>query len=110
MNRTATCGIGFTAGMGWALLLYGQGLPPWSYGFLTVLWMAGLALPVGYWARARWECCLAVPLLAVSIVLLPLAIGLVRTPPGEVAAALAGFLGGTLLRFQLAERTFGSER
>jgi len=104
VNRTATCGIGFTAGTGWALLLYGQGLPPWTHGFLNVLWMAGLVLPVGYWARARWQCGLAVTLLAAALLLLPAPTDLVRTPPGELAAALAGLLGGAGLQFRLVDR------
>lgn len=98
VNRAATCGIGFTAGMGWSLLLYGQGLPPWTHGLLNMLWMAGLVLPVGYWACARWQCCLAVTLLAAALLLLPAVTGLVQTPPWEVAAALAGLLGGVGLQ------------
>ena len=48
-------------------------------------------------------------LLAASLLLLlPLVTGLARTPPGELAAAFAGFFGGALLRFQLAGRRFGS--
>jgi VanZ family protein len=98
VNRTVTCGIGFTSGSGWTLLLYGQGLPPWTAGFLNPLWMAGLVFPVGYWTRARWECCLAVTLLAAALLLLPGVTGLVPTPPGELAAALAALLGGALLQ------------
>jgi VanZ family protein len=100
-NRTATCGLGFTAGTGWALLLYGPGLPPWTHGFLNVLWMAGLVLPMGYWARARWECGVAIALLAGAALLLPVATGLVPTPLGELAAAIAGLLGGVGLQFRL---------
>jgi hypothetical protein len=102
VNQTATCGIGFTAATGWALLLYSKGLPLWAHGFLNVLWMAGLVLPVGYWARARWECCFAMTLLAVALLLLPAVTGLLPTPPGELAAALAGLLGGAGLQFLLA--------
>lgn len=108
VNRTVTCGIGFTAGTGWALLLYGQGLRPWTHGFLNVLWMAGLVLPVGYWARARWHTCLAVTLLAAALLLLPSATGLVPTPPAELTAALAGFLGGVGLQFRVVERNLRS--
>jgi hypothetical protein len=100
VNRTATCGIGFTAGSGWTLLLYGQGPPRWTYGFLNVLWIAGLSVPVGYWARARWECCLAVALLAAVLVFLPAATSLVRTPPRELAAASIGLLGGVALQLR----------
>jgi VanZ family protein len=104
VNRTATFGIGFTAGVGWALLLYGQGLPPWTHGFLNVLWMSGLVLPVGYWARARWQCCLAVTLLAAALLFLPAATGLLRTPLREITASFAGFLGGAGLQLRLAMR------
>lgn len=104
VNRTATCGIGFTAGAGWTLLLYDQGLPPWSNGILNVLWMAGLVLPVGYWAHARRQCCSGITMVAAAILLLPTATSLVRTPPRELAAAAAGLLGGVLLRLQFIER------
>ena len=69
-----------------------------------MLWMAGLVLPVGYLARPRWECCLAVTLLAAALLLLPAATGLILTPPWELAAALAGLLGGVALQLGLVQR------
>ncbi len=104
VNRIATCGIGFTTGVGWALFLYGQGLPPWTHGSLNMLWMAGVVLPVGYWVRARWQCCLALTLLAAALLLLPAATGLVRTPAGEFGVTLTGLLGGVGLQRWVARR------
>ena len=98
VNGSTTCGIGFTAGTGWALLLYSQGPPPAIHGLLSILWMAALALPVGYWTRMGRASDLALVLLALAVLALPAAAGLAPTAPGEVAGALTGFLGGTRLR------------
>ena len=103
VSGTSTCGIGFTAGMGWGLLLFHQ-LPPWTHGLLNVLWVAGLMFPLGYWARARWECGLAVAMVAAALLLLPSTIGLVRTPPQELAAALVGLFAGLMVQVLPAVR------
>jgi hypothetical protein len=104
VNRTATCGIGFSAGSGWTLLLYGQGLPPSADGFLNALWMAGLVFPVGYWVCARWQYCLAITVLGAAVLLLPSATALVRTPPTELGTGLTALLGGAMLQAWLAQR------
>jgi VanZ family protein len=94
VDARTTCDLGLTAGTGWALLLYSQGIPPAVHGILNVLWMAGLALPVGYFSRPSWEAGLAVGVMAAALVALP-------TPvtTGELAGGVAGLLGG--LRLQL---------
>jgi hypothetical protein len=102
VNGTKACGVGFTEGLAWALFLYGQGFPPWTHPGLNVLWMAGLALPVGYWARPRRENCLAVALLGAAVLLMPRVTGLSQTAPWEVAGALAGLLGGVLINLRTA--------
>ena len=103
VNATTTCGIGYTAGMGWALLMYGQGTPPALQGVLSVLWMVGLAFPVGFYARARWQSGLALAVLAAGLLVLPAVAGLVPTPPGELAGAFAGLLAGAWLQLRRFE-------
>lgn len=111
LNGAATCGVGFTAGMGWALLVYGQGIPRAIDGFLSVLWMAGLAFPVGYYLRSGWPSGLALVLLFGGVVVLPAAAGLVPTPAQELAGVLAGLLVGVWLqRRRLAPRNSPSRR
>jgi VanZ family protein len=97
--------LGFTAGMGWTLLLYGQGFPRWMHPMLTMSWMIGLAFPVGYWACSRWETWVGIALLTIALLLLPWATGLSPTPPGELAAGLAGFLGGLTFRRRYRSNT-----
>jgi len=111
LNGAATCGVGFTAGMGWALLMYGQGIPRAIDRILSVLWMAGLAFPVGYYLRSNWPSRLALVLLFGGVVAIPAVVGLVPTPPGELGAVLAGLVVGVgLRRRRLVPGTFLSHR
>lgn len=59
-NDTAHCGIGFTAGNGWALLMYPESIPDRLKGLLDLAWVAGLVLPAGVWATSRWGLLVAV--------------------------------------------------
>jgi hypothetical protein len=104
INRASTCGLGFTAGSGWGLLMFHQ-LPPWTHLILNVLWLGALLLPVGYWARARWECALAGGMVAVALLLVPSWVGLVRTPGKELVGACVGVLGGVVLQLLSTVRT-----
>jgi hypothetical protein len=108
VNRESTCGLGFTAGSGWGLLMFHQ-LPPWTHPMLNILWLAALLVPVGYWACARWECALAAGMIAVALLLAPPWVGLVRTPVGELAGAAVGLMGGVVLQLlSIAARTEAS--
>ena len=98
VNGVTTCGVGFTAGSGWELLLYRQALAPALHDIVSLLWIAALALPVGYWTRAGWESGLAAGWLAAALLVLPSVSGLALTPPAEIAAAFAGLAGGMWLR------------
>jgi len=98
VNGTVTCGVGYTAAMGWALLMYGQGIPPAFHWFFSILWLAGLALPVGYWSRMHWQSVVAGAVLVAGLLLLPAATGLAPTTWSELAWALVGLLVGTALQ------------
>jgi hypothetical protein len=97
INQAETCGIGFTPGWGWALLLYGQDLPAWGHGLLTMLWMAGLTLPVGFWARGPWQAILGLAPIGAGILLLPAVAGLLSPGLLELVGSSVGLLGGALL-------------
>jgi VanZ family protein len=97
--------VGFTAGMGWTLLLYGQGLPLWMHPVLSMSWMVGLAFPVGYWARFGWVSLLAVVPGTIAFVLVPHVSGLAVTPPTDMVAGLVGLLIGLLPRRTWRPRT-----
>jgi hypothetical protein len=110
VNDHLACGVGFTAGMGWAILAYGQGVSPLVHGVLNALWLAGLALPVGYWARTRGDWILALAWAIVGLLVVADVTELVPTPPSELAGALAGLLAGLGLRHRLCPEVAASVR
>jgi hypothetical protein len=93
-NDARACGLGFTVGSGWALLLYPPHFPPWLQHLLGAGLVAGILLPVGFWARKRWETGLAGAILLAAIALLPGKVGLLPTPASLWLAAGSGGLFG----------------
>lgn len=90
--------------LGWALLL------PFDYGFdsrepfLTALWIAGLLLPVGYWARratgspgGRWWALVPCAAVLLGIGLVPALFGYPPEPVSDWLAAIAGAAIGWVL-------------
>ena len=94
VNRAPTCGLGFTAGIGWAFLFFGQNIPWPFHPLLNVVWIAAVWFPSGFWARGRQESLVAVALLLAALLLLPGPTGLLDTPASEIGAAVAGLLAG----------------
>lgn len=93
-NETEHCGLGYTLGRGWALLLGSQPGTSRFGSFLDVIWLAVLFLPAGLWARVRWPSPIAAALSIASLAILPAPFGLLPTPGAELLGALAGFLIG----------------
>ena len=79
-NRDRACGVGYTVGSGWGLLLYPRHFPPWLKTLLSTGWVAGLAVPAGFWARRRWESGLAGILLLTGVGVVPSIVRLLPTP------------------------------
>jgi hypothetical protein len=94
LNQVARCGLGYSVGSGWTLLYYPRHLPVWTITLLEAGWVAGLAFPLGLWARRRAETALAAVLLIAALLVLPPFIGLIRTPPHQVAGGAIGVLLG----------------
>ena len=94
VNATEHCGLGYTIGTGWALVLGNQPVPLRLRPVLNVIWLVGLFFPVGLWARFGWAFATAMALSLVGLLLLPAALGLLPTPSAELLGALAGFLAG----------------
>jgi hypothetical protein len=92
-----TCRYGYTAGSGWGLLLYDGDWPPWLKALLDILWPAGLALPVAFWARRNAATAGALAVLALSLLVVPRVVGLLGTTPLQLVAVAAGMLGGQAL-------------
>jgi len=94
VNETQACRLGFTIGSGWALLLYLRHFPPWLQRLLGAAWVAGLVVPIGFWARKRWETVVGGALLLVTLALLPPVVGLLPTPGAQWLGAGVGSLIG----------------
>ncbi len=91
------CSSGFSAGMGWALFLYMEHWPVLLKSALSIVWLVMLAVPVGFWARRRWESLCALSVFAAAIVVLPAWVGLLPTPGHHVLGAIAGIGLGIVL-------------
>lgn len=98
LNHTTRCGVGFTLGSGWGILLYPDSAPGWLRLLLRFGWMAGLSFVGVFWPRGRLGTGIQIGVLALGLVLLPAATGLVSTPPLEFAGAGAGALLALALR------------
>jgi hypothetical protein len=98
LNRAQRCGIGYTVGHTWALVLYPKHWPPWSHDLLGAAWVAGLALPVGLWTRRRAESLVAVALFVAGLLAVPPLVGLLATPVGQWCGAVVGWTLGLALQ------------
>ena len=94
------CGLGFTPGRTWSLLLWLDAAPERAWRVLDALWLALLLGPTGFLTRRgrRWGD------VALAGAGLALAVGvtrLVAPPPLELLGALAGLGAGAWLRARL---------
>ena len=108
LNQLGRCGLGFTLGDAWALVMYPRHWPPWSHTLLGALWLGGLALPIGLWMRRRAESVVAFALFAGAVALIPALLALVPTPPSEWVGAAAGWGAGLLLQTMLRRSSWFS--
>lgn len=98
LNQLERCGLGFTLGDAWALVMYPRHWPPWSHTLLGAMWIGGLALPVGLWTRRRIESVVAIALFAGAVALLPSLVAALRTPANEWWGAALGWGAGLALQ------------
>jgi len=96
-DANVSCGLGFSAGSGWTLVLPVLEFPPGLATSIDALWLAGLALPLGLWYRAGAASRLVLALAAAPLVVLPAGGLLLPTPLPLWLAAAAGWLAGRLL-------------
>lgn len=95
VNTTEQCHLGYTLGDGWKLIYYPEGRPPWTLTTISVLWMAGLVIGVGFWAaRARGGGLLGMGLVIAALVFVPIMTGLKPTTVYEWIGALGGIAVG----------------
>jgi hypothetical protein len=98
------CGVGFSAGSGWTVLLFTEALPVRLRIALDLLWIAVWLVPVGYYSRRRRSGALSALGAALTLLVLPGVVGLLPLSAGEAAAALGGWLLGFALRPRSASR------
>jgi hypothetical protein len=100
------CQLGFTAGLGWSLLAFPDGVPRWVRQFFAVAWIVGLMIPVGLCARRRAVLWAGAALFA-GLAVAPAFVGLEPTPAPEWLAGVVGaWLGmGVRARYSTALRT-----
>ncbi len=112
LNLVQRCGLGYTVGAAWAMVLFPRHWAPWSYTLLGAMWVGGLALPIGLWARPRIESAVAVALFAGAVAVVPSLVGLAATPASEWCGAALGYAAGLalqpVLRRSLAATATGS--
>jgi hypothetical protein len=96
------CGLGFTIGDGWSLLISDH---PWlaqHRGLLGAIWLGMLLFPLGYWSRPSWPIAAAWGAVIAAMLLGPATTGLLATPLSQAIAAgvsvAAGGLAGRGLR------------
>lgn len=101
------CDLGFTLGLGWALLGYPDALPAPLRGLSGIAWIGLFFVPIGLWARPRWETGFGLLLAAGCLLVVPLVSTLLPTPPHLHAAAAIGLCAG-LSCSRLRARGWGS--
>jgi VanZ like family len=98
VNGRESCGLGFTLGRGWGMLAFPEALSSRQRTLLDCVWTACLLLPLGFWLTGRTTGLLAMAAAAATLGLVPIAAGLMPTPPGEWMGAAAGLALGLALR------------
>lgn len=97
LNRERQCGLGFTAGSGWTLLWFAEGLPSGLQSGLDVAWLCLLLLPVGLWLRPNLVSAIGAASVTAALVWAPPLTGMLPTPLREWIGSAAGVVAGILL-------------
>ncbi len=92
------CRLGLRPGDGWGLFFYAELPPPAWRPALGGLWLALLAVPVGFWPAGLRARVLLPALLTLLIAAVPEVSPLAPARIGEVAAPAAGVAAGLVLR------------
>jgi hypothetical protein len=106
LNHRGRCGLGYSAGDAWALVMYPRHWPPWSHTLLGAMWVGGLALPIGLWARRRVASVAAIALFGGALALVPSLVALLGTPAVQWCGAALGCGAGLALQALLRRRAW----
>ena len=97
VSRHEECGLGFTIASGWRVLYSGFSSGRRLSAVTDLLWIGLLTFPVGMWWRRSWVTVTGSVGLGLAMAVVPMATGLLPTPPGQWLAAVAGVVGGWLV-------------
>ena len=98
VNEARACGLGFTAGRGWGILLYAERFPAWLKGALDIGWLAGLLALVGFAGMPRSAVIAGGATIAIGLGVVAPATGLLLTSLAEWLGAGVGLATGVGLR------------
>ena len=104
LNQLERCGLGFSAGDAWAMVMFPRRWPPWSHTLLGAMWVGGLALPIGLWTRLRVASGVAIAVFGAALALVPPLVDLVGTPAAQWCGAALGWATGLALQALLHRR------
>lgn len=90
----ATGTRGFAPGRTWALLFFVEGWSGWIAGAIDLLWLAGLGMPLGWWAPTIRSLGASAAIYVGALAVVPALLPLTATAWTGYAAALAGVLSG----------------
>ncbi len=96
LDERRECGLGFTVGSGWALLLPNG----WGDGsrdrWLDGIWLALLILPLGYWSRSGRATWVAIGCVILPAAALPVTTSLLAAPVSTFGGLGLGWAAGRL--------------
>jgi hypothetical protein len=90
------CTLGYTLGRAWGLLIYLESWPDWLRWIVDLLWIAALAVPIGFWARTRVVLVPAALVLTIALITVPMLVDVLPTPLAQLISGLAGVMLGVL--------------
>jgi VanZ like protein len=92
------CDRAYTLADGWKLIFDLGYARPWLLDLVAAIWIGGLLVPVGLWARRHWGSAAALVVVLGSLFATPALTGLAPTPLPALLGALAGIGLGLLLQ------------
>ena len=95
------CGLGFTIGDGWSLLIPDWRLFSRHRTLFGAIWLGMLLFPLGYWGKPGGTTAVAWAAVLATLLLAPAATGLLSTPLAQVAGAVSGAVAGGCLQWGL---------
>ena len=98
VNTARSCEVGLRVGDSWGLLFYASTLANARAG-LSVIWLAILFVPAGFWLRKKTEIALTIFCAVLALALLPNVFAILPSPLHHYLAAIGGIALGLALQW-----------